>query len=324
MFGPHRNLELQLSSPNIFLSHDWPNSIERYGDVQDLLRRKRFFEPDIRAGKLGSPPLMGLLQNLKPQWWFSAHMHARFEATFNHTPEIPIRAPQAASPPPPQPVENPDEIVIDDDEFDEFATTASAVPHTPPREAPSGNPDEIQLDDEEVEVEAPPQAPAQPMVTNFLALDKCLPKRDFLEVIDFETPISKPGVTLSFDPEWLAISKAFHPWLSRTKFQRPFPDEAEARAMIAKELEWVNANIKKNKDGVIPVDAWQTFAMTAPGPGSEGADKFKQRKYMHLRRGLDDRAPELINFFNNAAQLYPNPQTAAFCKMLNIPDKISS
>lgn len=229
---------------------------------------------------------MGLLQNLKPQWWFAAHLHARYEAAFNHTPEIPIQAPQAAPPPPPQSIENPDEIVIDDDEFDEFATTASEVPHTPPREAPSGNPDEIQLDDEEVEVEAPPQVPAQPIVTKFLALDKCLPKRQFLEVIDIEPPISKPNVTLSFDPEWLAISKAFHPWFSKTKFQRPFPDEAEARAMIAKELEWVNANIKKNEDGVIPVDDWQTFEVTAPGPGSEGADKFKQRECSDIRFGF--------------------------------------
>lgn len=33
---------------------------------------------------------------------------------------------------------------------------------------------------------------------------------------------------------------------------------------------------------------------------------------------------ELISLFDNAAELYPNPQTAAFCKMLDIPDKISS
>lgn len=278
----------------------------------------------MRAGKLGSPPLMGLLQNLKPKWWFAAHLHARYEAAFNHTPDIPIQAAQVAPPAAAQPIaiENPDEIVIEDDEF---ATTASEVPHTPPREVPSGNPDEIQLDDEEVEVEAPPQEPAQPIVTRFLALDKCLPKRQFLEVIDVEAPISKSGVTLSFDPEWLAISKAFHPWFSKARFQRPFPDEAEARAMIAKEREWVDANIKKNDDGVILVDDWQTFVVTAPGPGSEGADKFKQRKcsYFRYKLWVIDRF-ELIILFNNAAELYPNPQTAAFCKMLDIPDKISS
>lgn len=224
---------------------------------------------------------MGLLQNLKPQWWFAAHLHARFEAAFNHTPDIPIQVPQAPPPPPPpQPIDNPDEIVIEDDEFDDFATTASAVPHTPPREAPPANPDEIQLEDEDVE--APPQAPAQPIITQFLALDKCLPKRQFLEVIDVETPLSPPNsnVSLSFDPEWLAISKAFQPWFSTTKLQRAFPDEAEARAMIAKELEWVDANVKKSEEGVIPVDDWQTFVVTAPGPGSEGADKFKQREYL--------------------------------------------
>ncbi|KAF5340653.1 hypothetical protein D9611_007519 [Ephemerocybe angulata] len=300
-----RRLSL-LSSPHIVLSHDWPQGIEHHGNLQGLLRRKRFFENDIRAGKLGSPPLMGLLQNLKPQWWFSAHLHTRYEATFNHTPDIPLQRTQPPPPPPPpaapKPIENPDEIVIEDDEFDsaEPSASTSEAPQPEKEAPPTSNPDEILLDDEEVEVEAPPTAPPQPIVTNFLSLDKCLPQRQFLEVIDIEAPLSNPTAALAFDPEWLAINRAFHPWFSTTRSQRPFPEEAEARAMIAKELEWVNANVKRNDDGVIPVDDWQTFVQTAPGPGSEGALKFKQ------------------------PDLYPNPQTAAFCKFIDIPDKISS
>ncbi|KAF8882455.1 hypothetical protein BD779DRAFT_931054 [Infundibulicybe gibba] len=53
-----RKLSL-LSSARIFLSHDWPQSIVHHGDVDGLLRRKRFFGPDISSGRLGSPPLMG-------------------------------------------------------------------------------------------------------------------------------------------------------------------------------------------------------------------------------------------------------------------------
>jgi len=37
-----RRLSL-LSKPDIFLSHDWPQSIEQYGDTQGLLRKKPFF-----------------------------------------------------------------------------------------------------------------------------------------------------------------------------------------------------------------------------------------------------------------------------------------
>ncbi|KAJ2965808.1 hypothetical protein NUW54_g13993 [Trametes sanguinea] len=43
------------------------------------------------------------------------------------------------------------------------------------------NPDEITLDDEADEVEAPPPPPPPPTQTRFLALDKCLPRRKFLE-----------------------------------------------------------------------------------------------------------------------------------------------
>lgn len=314
-----RRLSL-LSSPDIFLSHDWPNSIEQHGDVRDLIRRKRFFEADIRSGKLGSPPLMGLMQNLKPSWWFAAHMHVRFEATVNHTPEIPLPGPSrsqqahtasasaAAAAAPVKPIENPDEIVIDDDDLDVDAPSTSAEATPAQQEEPastSANQDEILLDEEEAEVEASLAAPPEPTITRFLALDKCIlnrQARQYLEVVDVDAPALEPGtpVVLAFDPEWLAIQRAFHPWFSTTRGQRPFPDEAEARAMIAKELEWVRANVKTNDKGLIPVDDHQTFAQTAPGPGSEGKDKFIQ------------------------PQFYPNPQTAAFCKMLGVEDKIGS
>ena len=83
---------------------------------------------------------------------------------------------------------------------------------------------------------------------------------------------------LSFDPEWLAISRAFHPWLSTTHHQPSFPEEAEARAMVSKELEWVIENVEQDERGDILVSDYQTFTITAPGPGSEGNGKFKQRE----------------------------------------------
>ena len=148
------------------MSHDWPASIERYGDLNGLLRRKSFFKADVESGKLGSPPLMGLLMNLKPEWWFAAHLHVRFAATVLHDPE-----------PVPSPAKNPDEIEIDDDDETPGDVPAKSVEQKQPQ-----NPDEISLDDEEETVEAPPQPPPPARKTQFLALDKCLPKRDFLEV----------------------------------------------------------------------------------------------------------------------------------------------
>ncbi|KAF9480797.1 DBR1-domain-containing protein [Pholiota conissans] len=300
-----RKLSL-LPSANVFLSHDWPQSIVHYGDLQDLLRRKSFFRQDIETGALGSPPLMGLLKTLKPEWWFAAHMHTRFEATVAHE-DTPVVA--AA------PALNPDEIQIEDDEFETVPSSNTAVASAVAEIAPlPRNPDEIALDDEEIDVVAPPRPPAPSAETKFLALDKCLPRRQFLEVVDIDAPLSSQDSTttqstisssghpmplLSFDPEWLAITRAFHPFLSTTRQQPTFPDEAEARALVAKEREWVAQNIPVDARGEIPVSEHQVFVMTAPGPGSEGKNKFQQPPW------------------------YTNPQTEAFCRMLDIPNKIN-
>jgi len=89
------------------VSHDWPNMIERHGDTAGLLRRKPFFRAEVEQGTLGSPPLLELLRALRPRWWFSAHLHVRFEAVYRHA------GAQARG-------DNPDEIVIDagDDDDD--------------------------------------------------------------------------------------------------------------------------------------------------------------------------------------------------------------
>lgn len=162
-----------------------------HGDAPGLLRRKPYFRADVEKGALGSPPLMGLLRNLKPHWWFAAHLHCRFEATVVHEVPAPTQnaGPGAAS----AGKINPDEIDIgDEDEEDADAsgpnadagtqsTETAPAPAPPPRQ----NPEEITLDDEEDDVEAPPPPPPPPAPvseTRFLALDKCLPKRQFLEV----------------------------------------------------------------------------------------------------------------------------------------------
>lgn len=95
-----RNLEvfrLKQMTPSkidIMISHDWPQKIWEYGDetkrfghVKGLLRLKPDFKADMDSGKLGNPPCFDLLKKLKPRYWYSAHMHCRFEAKVKHNEE---------------------------------------------------------------------------------------------------------------------------------------------------------------------------------------------------------------------------------------------
>lgn len=101
------------------------------------------YRNDVEYGRLGSRPLAEVLFKLQPSYWFSAHMHVRFEATVLH---------------------------------------------------------ENEIHNSESEV--------SPKVTRFLALDKILPHRHFLQVIDIPVIESSEEPKLSYDPEWLAILKS--------------------------------------------------------------------------------------------------------------------
>jgi hypothetical protein len=43
----HTDDHIQLSPPDIFLSHDWPAGIEHQGNLRELLQRKKFLRDDI-------------------------------------------------------------------------------------------------------------------------------------------------------------------------------------------------------------------------------------------------------------------------------------
>lgn len=150
---------------------------------------------------------MGLLRNLQPTWWFAAHLHTRFEARVRHYPALETTTTSTSSRSGPQPrAENPDEITIDDDEVEDRQFDSTSGGATVPRVAGSippptpQNPDEISLDDEIEAVEPPPPLPPPTRETRFLALDKCLPQRQFLEASPPPSPRSENQSTNLFRP----------------------------------------------------------------------------------------------------------------------------
>lgn len=115
-------------------------------------------------GDLGSPPLLQLLQELQPSYWFSAHLHCKFAAVMPHNSNGgaaqaaaagPIKASLAGS------GGNGSAVAEDGAEEGAGERGGSGQPST------SG---------------ASGSSNGGTRVTRFLALDKCLPGRDFLQV----------------------------------------------------------------------------------------------------------------------------------------------
>ncbi|CEL61804.1 Lariat debranching enzyme OS=Schizosaccharomyces pombe (strain 972 / ATCC 24843) GN=dbr1 PE=3 SV=2 [Rhizoctonia solani AG-1 IB] len=327
----------QLSSPDVFMSHDWPVDITRYGDVAGLLKRKPFFKSDIEKGELGSPPMMDLLRSLRPSYWFSAHLHCKFEALVNHEPEagessVPSLGQTSAVPAEAEMdlsggtvgTANPDEIQLDDlDDTLESYPPLAANPSQSMESGPKSNPDEILIEDDEgsmnaaqVSSESTTQVNSSDNVrpgkaegiqrmargTRFLALDKCLPGRQYLHVLDIDpaTPGSDRRTsppTLTYDREWLAISRALHPFLSTERHQTALPPVWDLAPLIQESQRWVDENIGEREIRLV-----QEFTMTAPGPVNTDP-----RPARNLR----------------PPPWYTNPQTEAFCAMLGLENKVN-
>lgn len=325
----------QVKEPvDLMVSHDWPSGIELNGDLDTLLRTKPWFKSDIEKGELGSPPARSLLYKLRPRYWFSAHMHVKFAAVVDHEekggaetqtgPEkrleevkqgVDIQGEVALQ------VKNPDELDMDMDEpeggvvvnpteseaptipagnTDEIDLDLDLDPETPAA-PPAENTDEIDLDLETPSAAPPPTAPApdtKNRYTHFLALDKCLPRRDFLQLLEVAPspsasfPPTSNTSGLAYDPEWLAITRALNPYL-HSQHSALQAASAGFATEIERQREWVEENIVRAGKLDVPDD----FVVTAP---------------------VHEEVPQAV--WAEGPSAWASPQTVRFCALIGIED----
>ncbi|KAK4052972.1 lariat debranching enzyme [Microbotryomycetes sp. JL221] len=112
-----------------------------------------------------------------------------------------------------------------------------------------------------------------------------------------QTPAQRRQPVLFFDPHWLAIIRAYSPYLSlEVRPTKPFPPVSEHEQLVETNLNWVRKNIGNN--GLIQIDTVQSFVTTAPT----------------MQHGIGP---------NVMPSWYTNPQTESICKLLNIENQIN-
>ncbi|KAI7872966.1 lariat debranching enzyme, C-terminal domain-containing protein [Spinellus fusiger] len=279
---------------DIFLSHDWPRGIERFGNMKKLIKKKPYFQQEIMTNSLGSPANEDLLKKLQPSLWFSAHLHVYYSSLVDHdklqameyskevnkilriNPKSPARIIEK--------VENPDEIAIDLSEEEEEEEEEKK--NTPPEDI------SISLETEVT------QTASGPKITKFLSLDKCLPYRDFLQVIDVPTEGEPQGFT--YDLEWLAITRSMHPYMSLGRSQNILPSDEALQASIQAEMRALETRVES---GELDLKIPDNFSPTAPAYQPDSPQQ-KNKDFSHQ-------------------PVFLNPQTSAFCDRINIENKIN-
>lgn len=158
---------------------------------------------------------------------------------------------------------NPDEIALDIDGAETSAPPAKAGSHFEPssQQEPYGQNEEYL--NQEADHDQLPKISRNDGATKFLALSKCLHQGQFLQLLEVESPSESCPPVMTFDPLWLAITKAFHPYMSLRYKANPLPQNFEdLRQAVAHQLHWLQQNLPEG--GRVPISEIQQFCQTAP------------------------------------------------------------
>ncbi|XP_043476735.1 lariat debranching enzyme [Leptopilina heterotoma] len=222
-----RNLEVfrlkQLSDKiDIFLSHDWPRGVTKFGNERMLLKKKPFFRSDVESDSLGSPANTELLKKHYPTFWFAAHLHCKFAA------------------------------LVKEEEG--------------------------------------------PRCTKFLALDKCLPRRKFLQIIDIEHDENIP-LTLTYDLEWLTILFLTNHLLSVKNVMNIMPGHEDS-------VRWIYTPTDEERDIIL---------------GKMNSDLKVPLNFVKTEEPYN---PQTSPIHSEKPRFQTNPQTTEFCNKLGIDDPL--
>ncbi|KAJ3433042.1 lariat debranching enzyme [Anaeramoeba flamelloides] len=161
------------------ITHDWPTGITNHGDVNLLLKKKPFFRKDVENNGLGSPMKWEILIKKRPRYYFCAHLHCKSTALVFHNNNN----------------FNSNNINYNNNQVQNYQQQQQ------------------NYQQQQLQQNCKEQKPTQ---TQFLALDKSLPGRNFVEIMDIrinkdkEIELNEKRVTggkLYYDLEWLAILK---------------------------------------------------------------------------------------------------------------------
>ncbi|EMC91530.1 hypothetical protein BAUCODRAFT_79502 [Baudoinia panamericana UAMH 10762] len=310
---------------DVGISHDWPKGVEWKGNWKQLFRFKKHLQDDATTGQLGSVAAQQVMNWLRPMYWFSAHLHCKYAAVVEYDEhDTEAQQPHTAETIGLPPTGNADEIDLElEDDVNGVAPVAPGqgldglqvpVASDAPISGPISSANEARAalpaafnkpasiaSHAVVPIEHPPKISNRR--TNFLALDKCLPNRHFLQLTaipnHLDSSITRP-LKLAYDREWLAITRAFalteppvfgdpDSTVPRSKSQ------AEYKNLIDEQMQWVEEHLTE-VDMIIP----ESFEATAPI--YDGGD-WTLAQYSHVAE-------------------YPNPQTAKYCDLLKIPNAL--
>ena len=126
-------------------------------------------------------------------------------------------------------------------------------------------------------------------VTKFLALDKCLPRRKYLEVIDVGA--ASGPLELTYDAEWLAITKLTLPIMNTKPIQTQLPHSVEEVTRL-----------KPTEDAIREVSGLLGNDLKIPCNFTQNAPLYNPAKHK-----------KFVQVTANT-----NPQTDSFCQLLKI------